>query len=259
MTWLVFPWFAIPTLALWLLGAFLAARGRHTLAAVPSIAAVILLGAFIAGLWHSLGRPPMRTMGETRMLYAFFLAVMGLAASARWRYPWLLAIANLLACVFLTIVLARPDTHTITLMPALQSPWFVPHVTVYILSYAILGVGTLAALRQLWELSRGHDDWRYMPFVDNIVAVGLGFLLLGMLSGAAWAKEAWGHYWSWDPKETWAFVTACGYVAFLHLRLRVRRGRPLLLLLVFAFLMLMVAWLGVSYIPAAKGSVHVYS
>lgn len=258
MTWTIFPWIACPALALWLAGAIFAGR-RHRLAMAASIVALVVLGIFIAGLWHTLGRPPMRTMGETRLLYAFFLGAMGLIASARWNYPWLLSICNLLAAVFLAIVLAKPETHAITLMPALRSPWFVPHVTVYILSYAILGVATLASLRQLWELRKGNTDWRLMPFIDNTVAVGLGFLLLGMLSGAVWAKEAWGHYWSWDPKETWAFVTACGYVVFLHLRLRVQRRKGLLLLLLFAFLMLMVAWLGVSYIPAARESIHVYS
>ena len=80
-----------------------------------------------------------------------------------------------------------------------------------------------------------------------------------MLFGALWAKEAWGHYWSWDPKETWAFVTACAYLVYLHARVRHARSLAVLWLLPAAFALLLVAWLGVSFIPAAQQSVHVYS
>ena len=89
--------------------------------------------------------------------------------------------------------------------------------------------------------------------------LGFSFLVLGMLTGAVWAKEAWGHYWSWDPKETWAFVTACAYLVYLHARVRHARSLAVLWLLPAAFALLLVAWLGVSFIPAAQQSVHVYS
>ena len=80
-----------------------------------------------------------------------------------------------------------------------------------------------------------------------------------MLSGALWAKEAWGHYWSWDPKETWAFITAAGYLLYIHMRLRPANQRLTLLTLPLAFILLMITWLGVSLLPSASGSIHVYS
>ena len=58
-----------------------------------------------------------------------------------------------------------------------------------------------------------------MELCDNLVNVGLAFMTLGMLFGALWAKEAWGHYWSWDPKETWAAATWLGYLCYIHFQI----------------------------------------
>ena len=58
-----------------------------------------------------------------------------------------------------------------------------------------------------------------MALCDNLTYVGLAFMTLGMLSGAVWAKAAWGHYWAWDPKETWAAATWFSYLAYIHFRL----------------------------------------
>ena len=86
-----------------------------------------------------------------------------------------------------------------------------------------------------------------------------GLLVLGMLMGAVWAKQAWGHYWEWDPKETWALVTALAYLAYIHLRLAGRRyEKAAMWLLPVAFVMLLITWLGVNYLPSAQSSIHVY-
>ena len=83
--------------------------------------------------------------------------------------------------------------------------------------------------------------------------------MCGMVLGAVWAKEAGGHYWSWDPKETWAFVTAAAYLVYIHLRLRHAPERVVLWTLPISFILLMITWIGVNYLPAAQGSIHVYS
>ncbi len=95
--------------------------------------------------------------------------------------------------------------------------------------------------------------------MDKLVYIGFGLIVLGMLMGAVWAKEAWGHYWSWDPKETWAFITVTAYLMFIHLRLQQNKTRASIWVLLLAFVLLMITWKGVNYLPSAKNSIHVYS
>lgn len=96
---------------------------------------------------------------------------------------------------------------------------------------------------------------------DDLVSVGIAFLTIGMLFGAIWAKDAWGHYWSWDPKETWAAATWLLYLLYLHLRHAYpNHPRPAMALLVVAFVCLQMCWWGINYLPAAQGnSIHTYS
>jgi ABC-type transport system involved in cytochrome c biogenesis permease subunit len=82
-----------------------------------------------------------------------------------------------------------------------------------------------------------------------------------MLFGALWAKEAWGHYWTWDPKETWAAITWVSYLVYIHLRLsKPLKYKTALIIMLFSFLFLQMCWYGINYLPSAKGnSVHVYN
>ena len=370
MSWNLFIWFAAAAVFYWAAGAFFAWTGRRTAAYSLSAAGVLVFFAFILGLWISLERPPLRTMGETRLWYAFFVAFAGLLVYVRWKYRWILSFSTLLSTVFICVNLLRPEIHSKTLMPALQSPWFAPHVIVYMFAYALLGAATLAAVYLLWkgrktavarDASRPHGadsaggyrtasvraessapsvsyvragtsvpsvasvspessapsvssvqpavpasvvagsagdgmvvgccrsgeempsaagpsvsmavppssaadpsvstDGEVHATVDNLVYVGLAFLTFGMLFGALWAKVAWGHYWTWDPKETWAAVTWLCYLLYIHFRLSCpRRKQEALWLLLFAFCCLQMCWWGINYLPSAQGSsVHVYS
>lgn len=259
MNWNNFIWFALPAVILWFSAGIIVYRSQKRLADILMLCGIVVFAAFIAGFWIHIERPPMRTMGETRLWYSFFLSSVGYLAYRRWKYPWLLSFSALVASVFVFINLFKPEIHSKNLMPALQSEWFVPHVTSYILSYAMFGAATIGAFVQLRKVHRnGYSDEKIFNFIDNIVYVGFGFLVLGMLMGAVWAKEAWGHYWSWDPKETWAFVTSMAYLAYIHIRLYGKYDKVALWALTIAFILLMITWIGVNYLPAAQGSVHVY-
>jgi len=226
---------------------------------VLSALGLLIFAAFIGWMWVSLERPPMRTMGETRLWYSLFLSGIGLILYLKWSYKWLFAFSQVLAVVFVVINLLKPEIHSKALMPALQSVWFIPHVTTYMLSYALLSAATLAAILLLVKGREGADKRPLIDLTDNLVYVGLGLFLIGLLIGALWAKEAWGDFWSWDPKETWAFLTAAVYLIYVHLRLKEpHMSRLALWLLVLAFVCLMITWKGVSYLPSAQGSVHVY-
>lgn len=257
INWDNFYVFAAVSICLWLAGAVFALRSssKSKVAIVFTSGGIIILGIFIAGLWIFLQRPPLRTMGETRLWYSFFMGIAGLLTYIRWKYRWILSFSTLLSTVFVIINLMKPEIHDQSLMPALQSVWFIPHVTVYMFSYSVLGCAFIIALTGLFR----HKE-EYLHTADNLVYAGVAFLSIGMLLGSLWAKEAWGNYWSWDPKETWAAITWMGYLLYIHLRLFRRTGRKTLYaLLIVSFLALQMCWYGVNYLPAAQQSVHLYN
>lgn len=256
MTWELFIWFGCAAVALSLVGAVISSLSkRPSLPAVAfSVAGIIALATFIAGLWIGLQRPPLRTMGETRLWYSFFVLAAGLFTYLRWNYRWILPFSTVLATVFIIVNLLKPEIHDQSLMPALQSGWFIPHVTVYMFSYSVLGCSFILAL---YSLVRRNAD--ILQVADTLVYIGVAFLTFGMLSGAIWAKDAWGHYWNWDPKETWAAVTWTLYLIYIHLRLLKKGGGKILCtVLILAFLFLQMCWYGVNWLPSARESVHVY-
>jgi ABC-type transport system involved in cytochrome c biogenesis permease subunit len=145
-------------------------------------------------------------------------------------------------------------------MPALQSPWFIPHVIVYIVGYAILAISSVLGVIGLALLYMKREAGKVMQIADNTVYMGFAFLTFGLLFGALWAKEAWGTYWTWDPKETWAFLTWMFYLIFIHFRVNKKdKVVTALWVLAVAFIILLICWFGVNYLPAAQSSVHVYS
>ena len=203
MSWEEFIYFAIAAVLLWAIGAWAAWKEKTAVTYMSTIAGLAIFFSFILMMWISLERPPLRTMGETRLWYSFFLPLAGITVYSRWKYKWILSFSTVLALVFICVNLFKPEIHSKTLMPALQSPWFAPHVIVYMFAYAVLGASTVMALYLLCFKKGKVSDEEY-EITDNLVYVGLAFMTIGMLFGALWAKEAWGHYWSWDPKETWA-------------------------------------------------------
>ena len=268
VTWDIFIWFGAASVLTSAVAAVLAmtsasgryssparSRLRHNTAITLSFLSLIILAVFISGLWFSLERPPLKTMGETRLWYSFFALISGLFTYLRWRYRWVLSFSTVLATVFVVINILKPEIHDQSLMPALQSPWFIPHVMVYMFSYSFMGCAFLLAVYGLFS----HKA-KVMQAADTLIYIGMAFLTFGMLSGSLWAKEAWGHYWNWDPKETWALATWLSYMLYMHKRLTgTGSRRSLCLLLIFSFLCLQMCWWGVNFLPAAQDSIHVYN
>ena len=263
MSWEYFSIFAVIAIAHWTVGALAAWKGKKAIATGSTAIGLAVFLAFIIAIWVTLERPPLRTMGETRLWYSFFLPLAGLLVYARKGYKWMLSFTTVMATVFVCVNIFKPEIHSKALMPALQSPWFAPHVIVYMMAYAILGAATLIAVYYLYK-DRRQTDAQFLgdagTELDGIVRAGLAFLTFGMLFGALWAKEAWGHYWSWDPKETWAAVTWLGYLIYIHYRhLPSYNRRVALWLLLAAFVLLQMCWWGINYLPSAQGiSAHTY-
>jgi cytochrome c-type biogenesis protein CcsB len=110
--------------------------------------------------------------------------------------------------------------------PALRSYWLGVHVTTAVLCAGAFTLATVAsALYLARQRAGGGAVWDHLPpapvldrLTHRTVAFAFPVWTFAILAGAIWAESAWGRYWAWDPKETWAFVTWVGYAAFLHAR-----------------------------------------
>lgn len=154
----------------------------------------------------------------------------------------LLSVATLIVFIFLMLAFKRHDLNEIgvlvslissigliasfwllkkplvPLLPALQSKLLVFHVSSCIVAYCFFTVSFITALIYL---IREKSDQRVLltRFTHRFVCLGFYFLTLGIILGSIWGKSAWGHWWNWDPKETWALITWLIYAAFIHGRL----------------------------------------
>ncbi|MDD2594755.1 MAG: cytochrome c biogenesis protein CcsA [Bacteroidales bacterium] len=255
MSWSIFWIFAICAMIFWYAGALCGIFShRRRMAIVLTSTGVTIFGVFIIGYWITIACPPLRTMGETRLWYSFFMSIAGLLTYCRWKFKWILSFSAVLSSVFALINIFRPEIHSQVLMPALQSIWFIPHVTIYMFSYALLGCATVVAVMGLFRKES------YLQSIDRLVTIGLSLFAVGMLLGAIWAKQAWGDFWTWDIKETWALVTFMLFGLYLHLRkMCCIKDFWLYILILISFAALQICWWGVNYLPWAAGSVHVYS
>ena len=103
MIWSYFFVFALVSVVLWAIGAWAAWRDRRTLTSTTTSLGLAVFFAYILIMWITLERPPLRTMGETRLWYSFFLPLAGIIVYSRWQYKWILSFSTILASVFICI------------------------------------------------------------------------------------------------------------------------------------------------------------
>lgn len=246
---------------LWTGGAASRRKGLLTAAAWTFGAAFLLNGALIADRWVEAGRAPFKTLYETLLLYPFCVGLATLVLIGLHRLRVLIPFSSGICIFGLAYAVAKPDVEIVNLPPALQSAWFVPHVVTYFIAYATLFASFALALLALWK-----PDWRsaeggegFEESANRAVKFGFATLSLGIVMGAIWGKEAWGDYWSWDPKENWALVSWLAYLIYLHVRLmRGWDGRRSMAVCAASFAAVVFTYLGMSLLPTAKDSVHVY-
>lgn len=178
-----------------------------------------------------------------------FVLLLGALLSFKtvWNSWKMLVAALVLAIVFTFISVARINFGT--LAPALKSIWFIPHLIVYMLAYSILALSVITGISSRFTAK--------VPgrFSGKLLTTASSLLLIGMLCGAVWAKQAWGNYWTWDAKECWAAVTWLLTLAGTH----VQRKNLRLLFVVAAFLAMQMTWYGVNYLPSSRQSLHTYN
>jgi len=134
-------------------------------------------------------------------------------------------------------------------IPALRSAWLILHVSFTFVGEAFFVAGCVAALMFL-ATKDGDRKLELDRLTYTAIAVGYPFFTAGALVfGAIWAEQAWGRWWSWDPKETWALVTWLVYTGYLHVRLVMKRKDSLpAILAVAGFLCTVFTFFGVNYL-----------
>ena len=197
---------------------------------------LLLPGVIFRGL--SANRVPWGNMYEFSITGALAFSAAYLFALKKYKLRWLglpVSLAVLLTLGTAVTLLYRPSAP---LMPALKSPWLVIHVSAAIISggvfllanciaatYLVLDRYEQKGLRPVWA-----EKLPSLETLDNLsyrlVALVFPLWTFSVIAGAIWAEAAWGRYWGWDPKETWAFITWVAYAAYLHARVTIGwRGR----------------------------------
>jgi cytochrome c-type biogenesis protein CcsB len=190
-----------------------------------------LMTAAIVNRWHTAQRPPFSNMYESLILFAWAIALIYLVLELVYS----IRIAGSLAAILAVLAIAAASFFDETiepLVPALQSNWLVYHVLACFVGYAAFAISAGASVVYLILRARGktgeRDSVKPKETSKNMLALqsfnyeairfGFLFLGLGIITGAVWANEAWGTYWSWDPKETWSLITWIIYAILIHFK-----------------------------------------
>lgn len=239
------------------------------------------LAALLLLRWANSGHFPLSNLYESLIFLSWAFTGIHLLCTTFTSLPFLATITaptTLLTYTFAAFSLPKEMQQASALVPALQSNWLMMHVSIMILSYAALLVGSLFSLiflllptslkfqagpsadsplvapeRARWQLSSlgaSIDNYSY-----RILGLGFPLLTMGILSGAIWANEAWGSYWSWDPKETWALITWLVFAIYLHTRLtRGWTGTKPAIIAACGFVTVWICYLGVNILGSGLHS-----
>lgn len=309
----------VTMLTYWVAIAFPRVSAMASVGTLGMATANLAIAALLTARWIEAGYFPLSNLYESLFFVAWGMTAVHLIAEQTSRSQHVGAVtAPVTTGIVAFAALSLPATMQVSepLVPALKSNWLMMHVSVMLLSYAALMVGSLMAaafliatrgqdvelrgssvgtgsfrdsrlrhrqsapkeslvhrgapvrsdtgsgatalLETATAVSYGVEPELLSPqrltladILDNISyrTIGLGFPLLtiGIISGAVWANEAWGSYWSWDPKETWALITWLVFAAYLHARItRGWQGRRPAILAACGFCVVWVCYLGVN-------------
>ena len=233
--------------------------------------------------WSISGHFPISNLYESLYFLTWGITMGQLLIEREYQSPIIPSIAipiELLTVAFACFVLPDDLKLSSNLVPALRSSWLVMHVSVVMLSYAALIIGSLLSASVLlinnnkplqirssssgiggFKMSTNYPtnnlvepvEFSHSEELDTLsyrsILIGFVLLTLGLISGAVWANEAWGTWWSWDPKETWAFISWLFYAAYLHMRIsKGWQGRKPAFLATIGFLVVIVCYLGVNFL-----------
>ena len=232
--------------------------------------------------WVSQGYFPLSNLYESLIFLSWGISFIHLIVEYKTQSRLIGAISTPLLFFlsgFSSLTLPTDMQKALPLVPSLQSNWLMMHVSMMMVSYATLILGSLLSILYLaflffsgqnnqvaiettqvdlesssvvsssvssskLSLLQTVDIWSY-----RIIGLGFPFLTIGIISGAVWANEAWGSYWSWDPKETWALITWLVFAIYLHSRLlKGWQGKQAAILGSCGFFVIWICYLGVNFL-----------
>ena len=206
---------------------------------------LLFVGVIARGL--SNGHVPWGNMYEFSITGALAFTGAYLAALRKYDLRWLGLFISLAALLTLGTAITLLYRDSAPLVPALKSTWLVIHVVAAIISGGVFLLSNVIAGAYLYldarERGVGRPAWATrLPALEvldqlsyRLVAFVFPLWTFSVIAGAIWAESAWGRYWGWDPKETWAFITWVAYAAYLHARVTVGwKGRRAAWLCLFA-------------------------
>jgi cytochrome c-type biogenesis protein CcsB len=277
-----------------------------------TVLANFLIFSLLSLRWLNYGYFPLSNLYESLLFLAWGITFTTIVLEYKSRTPLIGSISNPISLFIIGFAgLSLPESMQAPspLVPALKSNWLMMHVTVMMLSYASLIVGSLLGIFFLILANGRKDDLvlqgnsygrsfknnnlvdtafykeepaenytnliveevnkvetvpenrlSLLESVDNLsyrtISFGFPLLTIGIIAGAVWANEAWGSYWSWDPKETWALITWLVFASYLHARItKSWQGRRPAIIASVGFVVVWVCYLGVNFL--GKG-LHTY-
>ncbi|OGX37830.1 MAG: c-type cytochrome biogenesis protein CcsB [Omnitrophica WOR_2 bacterium RIFCSPHIGHO2_02_FULL_52_10] len=201
--------------------------------------------------WFQAGHAPLTNTHESMVFLAWSIVLLYLVFERVYRLQgfgfWisLFTVSVLAYAIFF-------DRMIHPIMPALQSNWLMFHVALCMLGYGSFAVAFITSLGTLFlkRMKRKDTPLQQLDFLSyKAIVFGFFFLALGIVTGAVWGNDAWGRYWGWDPKETWALITWFIYGLYLHLRAtRKWKPEPLAWVSVVGFFAVVFTYLGVNYL-----------
>ena len=265
---------------------FISKLGRSS-----TLIANVLLFFILCSRWVVAGYFPLSNLYESLLFLTCMLLTIYLYIETKTKSKLIGSIlipVTLLINGFANLTLSPEMQKSSPLVPALQSNWLMMHVSMMLLSYGTLIMGSLLCILFLviskfkdvdfkimdnsslplynimldyyeakllspsteiselgkLKLLQSIDNWSY-----RIIGLGFPFLTIGIISGGVWANEAWGSYWSWDPKETWALITWLVFATYLHARItKGWEGKKTAILGSLGFFVIWVCYLGVNFL-----------
>jgi len=256
-----------------------------------TIVANVVLFFILCSRWIVAGYFPLSNLYESLLFLTWVLLTIYLYIETKTKSKLIGSVlipVTLLISGFANLTLSPEMQKSSPLVPALQSNWLMMHVSMMLLSYGTLIMGSLLCILFLvisrnkeidlkiidnsslplfnimldyyeakllspsteiselgkLKLLQSLDNWSY-----RIIGLGFPFLTIGIISGGVWANEAWGSYWSWDPKETWALITWLIFATYLHARItKGWEGKKTAILGSLGFFIIWICYLGVNFL-----------